>query len=281
MPTTDQLTDQFEAERPRLIRIATRILGSPHAAEDVVQQAWIRLHGTTEEIENLSGWLTTVTSRLCLDQLRMKTPEPVEAIAETADAQPDPAGDVALADTVGIALQVVLDRLTPSERVAFVLHDSFGFGFPLIASMLGTTNAAARKLASRARGKVAAPPDDALSDWGVVDAFLLAAREGEFTRLLELLAPGAIVDADAAAIASGTPSLIEGADQVAQFFNGAAKTAFPAFVEGRPGAAWIHRGEARVAFDFTVVDGKVERITFRASDDVLASVTPRKDGVER
>lgn len=280
MPQEAQLTAQFEAERPRLVRIATRILGAPDVAEDVVQQAWLRLHGTDAEIDNLPGWLTTVTSRLCLDQLRTKTPEPVETIeALDAGTAPDPADDLALADTVGIALQVVLDRLTPSERVAFVLHDSFGFDFPMIASMLGTTPAAARKLASRARGKVAAPANDALSDWEVVDAFLLAAREGDFSRLLELLAPGAVVGADPAAVTMGTPSHIEGAEQVARFFNGAAKAAFPVFVDGRPGAAWIQHGQPRVAFDFVVTGGRVASITFRAADDVLEAVV-RRDGAE-
>src|ERR1700712_4489950 len=248
MVSDSQLFDDFEAERGRLQRIAARILSDPHAAEDVVQQAWLRLHSTDEQIENLPGWLTTVTSRLCLDRLRARTPVPTESIEVEATA-PDPADDVVLADSVGIALQVVLDRLTPSERVAFVMHDSFGFDFELIASMLDTTPAAARKLASRARAKVRpAAPEDALADWEVVDAFMAAAREGDFTRLLELLAPDAVVSADAAASALGTPTHLEGRDEVAGFFNGAAAAAFPVFVEDRPGAAWIHRGEFKVAF---------------------------------
>ncbi|MDQ3432258.1 MAG: sigma-70 family RNA polymerase sigma factor, partial [Actinomycetota bacterium] len=119
-------TDMFEAERPRLVGIASRVLGDHAEAEDVVQQAWLRLHLTDAEIESLPAWLTTVTTRLCLDRLRSRTPVPVDDVepGETAD---DPADDVALADTVGLALHVVLDRLSPRERVAFVLHDSFGF----------------------------------------------------------------------------------------------------------------------------------------------------------
>jgi RNA polymerase sigma factor (sigma-70 family) len=281
MATDDQLHDGFQAERPRLQRIAARILGDAHAAEDVVQQAWLRLQATDEPIDNLPGWLTTVTSRLCLDRLRARTPVPTESIEVEATA-PDPADDVVLADTVGIALQVVLDRLTPAERVAFVLHDSFGVDFELIASMLDTTPVAARKLASRARAKVRpAAREDALADWEIVDAFMAAAREGDFTRLLELLAPDVVVSGDTAAIALGTPTRLEGADEVANFFNGAAAAAFPVFVENRPGAAWIHRGEIKVAFDFTVKDGRVESLRFRADDDVLAGVQRREGGITR
>jgi RNA polymerase sigma-70 factor (ECF subfamily) len=277
MPTAEQLTGEFEAERSRLVRMAARILGDQSAAEDVVQQAWLRLNSTTEVISNLPGWLTTVTSRLCLDQLRARTPVPVDEVRPD-DSAPDPVDDVVLADTVGVALQVVLDRLTPTERVAFVLHDSFGFDFPLIASMLDTSPAAARKLASRARAKVTvAPSKDALADWEIVDAFLAAARGGDFGRLVELLAPDVVVSADAAAIAMGTPAHLEGAEEVASFFNGAAKTAFPVFVEDRPGAAWIHRGEAKVAFDFVIEGGLLRSLTFRAADDVLAGLR-RRDG---
>jgi RNA polymerase sigma-70 factor (ECF subfamily) len=281
MVSEDQLREGFQAERPRLERIAARILGDVHAAEDIVQQAWLRLHATDEPIDNLAGWLTTVTSRLCLDRLRVRIPEPTESIEITA-TEADPADDVVLADTVGIALQVVLDRLTPAERVAFVLHDSFAVDFEVIASMLDTTAVAARKLASRARAKVrAATSEDALADWEIVDAFMAAAREGDFTRLLELLAPDVVVSADAAASALGTPTHMRGSDEVATFFNGAATAAFPVFVDGRPGAAWINRGEVKVAFDFTVENGRVQRLEFRADDDVLAGVRRRDDNRER
>jgi RNA polymerase sigma factor (sigma-70 family) len=269
-------TEAFEQERPRLRALAGRVLGDHAEAEDVVQQAWLRLHGTDAPIDNLPAWLTTVTTRLCLDRLKARTPVPTDEV-ESQESAPDPVDDVVLADTVGIALQVVLDRLSPQERVAFVLHDSFGFGFPTIASLLDTTPVAARKLASRARAKVAQPAaDDRLADWEVVDAFLEAAREGQFARLVELLAPDAVIGADEAAVLVGTPERIEGRHEVATFFDGAARTAFPAYVEDRPGAAWIHRGEARVAFDFTVVDGLVHGITFRAAPDVLAGVVRRR-----
>ena len=273
-------TEIFEAERPRLLGIASRVLADHAEAEDIVQQAWLRLHRTDTEIESLPAWLTTVTTRLCLDRLRARTPVPHAEIGMTETA-PDPADDVALADTVGIALQAVLDRLSPQERVAFVLHDSFGFEFSTIAAVLDTTPVAARKLASRARAKVGQPaPEDQLADWEVVDAFMAAAREGNFSRLMQLLAPEAGVTADVAAILAGTPQRIDGRDQVATFFNGSAQATLSVFVGDRPAAAWFHRGKAMVLFDFTVVDGLVRRITFRAEAEVLAQVA-RRDGKER
>ena len=279
-------TEQFEAERPRLVAVASRVLGHPGEAEDVVQQAWLRLHRTDSEIENLAGWLTTVTGRLCLDRLRARTPLPHADLGSDdlvdgrgggrGDPPADPADEVALAETVGVALQVVLDRLSPRERVAFVLHDSFGFPFETVAATLGTTPAAARKLASRARAKVAQPaPEDALADWGVVDAFMGAARGGDLTRLLALLAPDAVVVGDEAAIGLGTPARIAGRREVAAFFDGAARAALPVLVDGRPSAAWYDRGTARVLFDFTVVDGLVQRIDFRADPTVLARTSRR------
>ncbi len=282
-------TDMFEAERPRLLGLATRVLADHAEAEDVVQQAWLRLDralsrdagpGTTREIDHLPAWLTTVTTRLCLDRLRSRTPEPVEAV-ELADTAPDPADDVALADTVGIALQAVIDRLTPRERVAFVLHDSFGFEFVTIAAILDTTPAAARKLASRARAKVALPAaKDALADWEVVDAFMSAARGGDMERLLELLAPGAVVAADEAAVRAGTPASITGRAEVAAFFDGSAHSALAVFIGHRPASAWFMRGEAKVVFDFTIQDGRVAGITFRAAPAVLAQVV-RRSGAAR
>lgn len=280
MEVVDQ-TDMFEAERPRLIGIASRVLGDHAEGQDVVQQAWLRMHRTDAEIDNLPAWLTTVTTRLCLDRLRSRTPVPVDDL-DLEDAVGDPADDVALADTVGLALQVVLDRLSPRERIAFVLHDSFGFEFPTIASLLETTPAAARKLASRARTKVTQPgADDRPADWEVVDAFMAAAKNGDFDRLLQLLAPDAAVTADDAAALVGTPQQIDGRREVAAFFNGSATAALPVFVGDRPGSAWFHRGAARVFFDFTVSDGLVRAITFRAAPDVLSHVVRRDGGQPR
>ncbi len=253
------------------------MLSDEAEAEDIAQQAWLRLQSTDRDVENLPGWLTTVTTRLCLDRLRARIPVPVQDDVEVAGLAGDPAEEIALADTVGVALQVVLDRLTPAERVAFVLHDSFGFDFATIAATLDVSPAAARKLASRARAKVGQPTtEDELADWEVVDAFLAAARGGDVTRLLDLLAPDVVVTGDVAAVALGTPERMAGQQEVAQFFDGAAKAALPVFVEGRPGAAWVHLGRTRVAFDFSLDGGLVTRIAFRADPAVLAGTRLRR-----
>lgn len=265
----------FAEERARLVRLATRVLADPVEAEDVVQQASLRLHLADADIESVPAWLTTVTTRLCLDRLRARTPVPVAEV-EVAQTAPDPIEDVVLADTVGIALQLVLDRLSPHERVAFVMHDSFGFEFSTIAAVLETTPAAARKLASRARAKVRQPsPQDALADWEVVDAFLAAARNGEFDRLVQLLAPDAVLSADRAAVLTGTPERIEGRRQVAGFFDGAARAALPVLIGERAAAAWYHQGEPKVLFDFEIVNGVVAQITFRADPETLARIRRR------
>jgi RNA polymerase sigma factor (sigma-70 family) len=265
----------FEAERRRLVGLASRILNDHEEAQDIVQQGWLRLHGTDADIKDLPAWLTTVITRLCLDRLRSRTPVPVEEV-RTVETVEDPADDLALADTVGTALHVVLDRLSPRERVAFVLHDSFGFEFPTIAAVLDTTPAAARKLASRARAKVAQPhSEDRLADWEVVDAFMAAARQGDFERLLQLLAPDAVLAADDTAVGLGTPRQINGRHEVATFFNGSARSALPVFVGDRPGSAWFHLGVAKVVFDFTVQEGVVRTITFRAEPGLLSRVVRR------
>ncbi|MFN7242890.1 MAG: sigma-70 family RNA polymerase sigma factor, partial [Dietzia cercidiphylli] len=214
------LTGEFERERPRLTRIAARVLGDPAEAEDAVQQAWLRLARTdAAAVDNLQGWLTTVVTRVCLDRLKAAVPVPVPGDApDRPGADPDPAEEVALAESVGSALHLVLDRLSPAERVALVLHDSFAVDFATIAGILDCTPAAARKHASRARSKVAAPPGgQGTADWDVVDAFLAAARDGEFSRLLGLLAPDVVVAGDPVAVGLGTPARIEGRDAVAEF----------------------------------------------------------------
>ncbi|AVZ38562.1 MULTISPECIES: sigma-70 family RNA polymerase sigma factor [unclassified Dietzia] len=284
------LTEEFERERPRLTRIATRVLGDPAEAEDAVQQAWLRLaRADVSAVDNLPGWLTTVVTRVCLDRLKAAVPAPGEPL-DRPGVDPDPADEAVLADSVGSALHLVLDRLTPAERVALVLHDSFGVDFAAIAGILDCTPAAARKHASRARSKVrgpagassgASPGYQGTADWRVVDAFLAAARDGEFSRLLELLAPDVVVAGDPVAVGLGTPARIEGRDAVAEFFNGAAAAALPVFVHDRPGAAWFDRGVARVAFDFRVTGGMVTRIDFRARPEALETIDRRRDGDRR
>lgn len=272
-------TETFEAQRPRLLRLAVGVLNDRAEAEDAVQEAWLRLQRTDAAIENL---------RLADDRDHSTLSGP----AASADSHPRrrdrgercrrrPGRRRRAGRDGGVVLQVVLDRLTPTERVAFVLHDSFGFEFSTIASVLATTPVAARKLASRARAKVRQPPaEDPLADWEVIDAFMAAAREGDFDRLLRLLAPDAAITADDAAILTGTPVRIEGRLEVAAFFRGGARAAVSVFTGDPPGAAWFHRGQAKVLFDFTVSDGLVHRITFRADPTVLALAT-RRDGEER
>ncbi|RFA09083.1 RNA polymerase subunit sigma-70 [Subtercola boreus] len=279
--------DEFEQQRGRLVAIAARILDDRHEAEDIVQRTWLRLNENTAVIENLPGWLTTVTTRLCIDRLRSRVPVPVPADEgstpipsqdrdATAGGAPDPAHSAEQREAVGQALHVVIDRLSPNERVALVLHESFGFDFDTIGEILERGPAAARKLASRARAKIAdAEPGGPISDQQVVDAFMAAARGSDLVRLLSLLAPGASVSADAAAIVAGTPRQIEGREEVAAFFNGSAHAALPVLVAGRPGFAWFLRGVARVVFDFTVVDGVVQSIMFRAEPEVLQGVVRR------
>ena len=275
-------TALFEAERGRLTGLATRLLGDPHEAEDIVQLAWLRLHGTDVLLENPAAWLTTVTTRLCLDRLRARVAVPVELDERAAAESPDPADSVERRDAVAQALHVVVDRLSPNERVALVLHESFGYGFAEIGGILDRSPAAARKLASRAREKVAsAERGGPVPDRSVVDAFMAAARGGDLPGLLALLAPGATVRADAAAIAAGTPERIDGREAVAAFFDGSAHAALPVLVLGRPGYAWFHLGAARVAFDFSVDGGRVGSIVFRADPEVLAGVLrrPRRSAV--
>lgn len=279
-----ELSEQFETQRPRLVRIAAGVLGDRHEAQDVVQVAWLRLASAQPEgIQSLPAWLTTVTTRLCLDRLRARIPEPVEPAYDrdvaVSGSGLDPFEEVELADRVGVALHLVLEHLTPSERVAFILHDTFGVEFDTIASVLDASPAAARKLASRARAKIGTRlPDGPAADWEVVDAFLAAAKGGDFARLLHLLAPEVIVTADAEATQAGTPERLVGRDAVASMFDGGASAALPIFIDGRPAAAWFHKGAARVVFDFTVQAGRVTGIVFRAAPEVLAGVERRRGG---
>src|SRR3954465_1166230 len=203
------LAQRFEEQRARLTAVAYRMLGSTAEADDAVQETWLRLNRSdAEAIDNLAGWLTTVTSRVCLNMLQSRRahPEvPLEVQPETA-AGPDPEAELLLADSIGLALLIVLDALTPAERVAFVLHDMFAVPFDDIAPILGRSSDAARQLASRARRRVR---QDAGRDAGhveqarLVDAFLAAARDADFSALLGLLDPDVVLHADAAAVALG------------------------------------------------------------------------------
>jgi RNA polymerase sigma-70 factor (ECF subfamily) len=278
----------FEAERPRLTAVAARILGSNAEADDVLQEAWLRF-STAEGVDDLPAWLTTVVTRLCLDHLRRRhTRSAAEAAAgpsEVGPARVDPESDALLAERVEEAMQVVLDTLAPAERAAFVLHDVFGYPFEEISVALGRSGTAVRQLASRARRTVQGLPEPAAERAAraesrrVVDAFLAAARGGEIETLLSLLAPDAVMRADAAGQQMGTPALYDGAGAVAARFDGA-RGAVPVSIDGDPGAAWIMRGTVKVAFVFQVERGLVHHIELIADPEILATldVTRRSGG---
>jgi RNA polymerase sigma-70 factor (ECF subfamily) len=268
----------FEAERARLLAVATRILGSEADADDVLQEARLRL-ARTDGIDDVPAWLTTVVTRLCIDQLRKRrTRSEAEADVRTdptmvGEANVDPEGDALLAERVGGAMQVVLDALAPVERVAFVLHDVFGYPFDEIGTILGRSNTAVRQLASRARRKLQGLPEPTeRSESGrVVDAFLTAARGGDLATLLSLLAPDAVMRADLVGQQTGAAAVYDGAAAVADRFNGA-KGALPVTIDGELGAAWISAGEVKVAFVFHVDTGRVREVELIADPEVLATL---------
>jgi RNA polymerase sigma factor (sigma-70 family) len=277
MTTMDVST--LEVERPRLVAIAARILGSGAEADDVVQEAWLRL-SSADDVDDPPAWLTTVVTRLCLDLLRKQaTRSRAEAEAPTpADRDPvDPEADALVADCVGRAMTVVLDTLGPAERAAFVLHDVFGYRFDEISAVLGRSGTAVRQLASRARRKVRGAPEPAaeraarVDSQRVVDAFLNAARGGEMTTLLSLLAPDAVMHADRVGQRLGAPPSYDGAAAVAARFDGA-QGAAPVTIDGELGAAWIVSGTVKVAFAFQVEAGLVREIELIADPDVLTTM---------
>ncbi len=270
MTERDWLAERFESHRSHLRGVAYRLLGSRSEADDAVQEAWLRLsRSQNDEIDNLGGWLTTVVGRISLDMLRSRTTrredvfdaEDRESIAES-DATIDPQAEAELADSVGLALLVVLEALSPSERLAFVLHDLFDVPFDEIAPIVGRTPAASRQLASRARRRVrGADPDgppmpaDVIRRQAIVDAFFSAARGGDFEALLTMLDPEVVLRADAVTVAMGAEPETVGSSAVVKFFEGKAHAAESAFVNGAPGAVWAVRDAIRVAFEF-IFDGE-------------------------
>jgi RNA polymerase sigma factor (sigma-70 family) len=281
MGGNDWLTEQFEAHRTHLRAVAYRILRSPMEADDAVQEAWLRLsRSDAAAIDSIGGWLTTVVGRICLNMLRarrtrreepldMRGPEPLPS-----DAEADPAEEMLFADSVGVALQVVLDTLEPAERVAFVLHDLFGMSFDEIGPIVDRSPVAARQLASRARRRVRQAAPTSRADLGrqreVVDAFLVASRTGDFQTLLGVLDPNVVLRADSVAVAAAAASQARGAPTlerqrhgpraVADAFAGRARGARHALIDGAPGAVWAPGGIPRAAFIFTVVDRKIVAI---------------------
>ncbi|MDX6302836.1 MAG: hypothetical protein QOF53_4050 [Nocardioidaceae bacterium] len=276
------LARRFEEHRDRLVAVAYRMLGSTGEADDAVQEAWIRLsRSDADEVRNLGGWLTTVVARVCLDMLRSRTSRREDAFESdrhetsvTAEEAGHPEHEALLADSVGMALLVVLETLAPAERLAFVLHDLFAVPFDEVARILGRTPTATRQLASRARRRVQSPDRtldaDRVVQGRVVEAFLAASRGGDLEELVWLLHPDAAVHADAAAVATGATAEVLGAQAVAETFVGRARAARPALLDGFAAAVWSTGGQPRVVFGFTVLDGKIAEIELIADPDVLA-----------
>jgi RNA polymerase sigma factor (sigma-70 family) len=280
MGEQDWLAKRFEENRTHLRAVAYRMLGSPSEAEDAVQEAWLRLNRSdTSGVDNLGGWLTTVVGRVSLDMLRSRKSRREEHLEERPDRDlPDPVAgpgdaigpehEALLADSLGPALLAVLETLTPTERVAFVLHDVFGVPFGEIAPVVGRSPNAAKMLASRARRRVrggaSTPEADLARQREVVGAFLRASREGDFGALLAVLDPEVVLRADRAAVRLGASGEVRGAQEVAETFSGRAQASHPALIDGAAGAVWAQRGRPRVVFGFTIAGGKIVGIDMLA-----------------
>ena len=272
MDETEWLAERFEQHRPRLRAVAYRMLGSMAEADDAVQDTWLRLsRSEADQIDNLGGWLTTVVARECLHALRSRRrrredsfgahlPDPVVI----PDGKLDPEQEALLADSVGLALLVVLDSLTPAERLAFVLHDMFELPFAEIAGLVGRTPTAARQLASRARRRVngadiPAPDPDLARQRQVVDAFFAAARAGDFDALLQLLDPDVVVRADFGA--DRPPVVFRGVQAVTKLARAPRGAELhPALVNGTVGTVITLNGRPFSVLAFTVVNGKIVEI---------------------
>jgi RNA polymerase sigma-70 factor (ECF subfamily) len=284
MNDQDWLAERFEANRSHLRSVAFRMLGSLTEADDAVQESWIRLSRTdTSDVDNLRAWLTTVVGRVCLNMLRSRRtrreaslethlPDPIVSLIDG----PGPEQEALLGDSIGLALLVVLDSLTPAERVAFVLHDVFAVPFDEIAPIVGRTPTSARQLASRARRRVqAAPvPDVALDrQWAVVDAFLAAARDGDFERLLAVLDPEVVLRSDGGLARPDLRTVLRGSQAVAEgavTFRRFADTSTRVLVNGIPGGvAWAPDGSPFSVLALTVRGGRIVAIDVLADPDRL------------
>ena len=268
----DYLAERFERHRTHLRAVAYRMLGSASEVDDAVQEAWLRLsRAESTGIDNLGGWLTTVVARVCLDMLRSRqsrreepfTPDVPEPVA-TGISGSSPEQEALLADSVGLALLVVLDRLTPAERLAFVLHDMFAVPFEEIAAIVGRSEEATRQLASRARRRVRggaeAPAADLVRQREVVDAFLAALRAGDFEGLLAVLDPDLVVRAD---MAAGAPTEIRGAAVWAKgavAYGHMARLTQPALVDGAIGVVVAPGGRLSRALTLKIANGKITEI---------------------
>jgi RNA polymerase sigma factor (sigma-70 family) len=268
MDENDGLAGRYEASRPRLRAMAYRMLGSPSDADDAVQEAWIHAAGASASaVDNLEGWFTTIVARVCLDMLRSRKSRREEPLDLQDAAVAGPEQDAMLADSVGLALLVVLDTLAPAERVAFVLHDTFGLPFGQIAAITGRSPAAARQLASRARRRVrgtASVPGTRLArQREVADAFLAASRGGDIAALVAVLDPDVVLHADAASVPSGAPVTIRGAAAVARgagAASGRSRYSGVALVNGTPGIVMASRGRLILVLALTIPDGRISQI---------------------
>jgi RNA polymerase sigma-70 factor (ECF subfamily) len=279
--------DDFEAHRDHLRAVASRMLGSRSEADDAVQETWMRLsHADTNGIENTRAWLTTVVARVCLDMLRSRKARrevPVTAhlpvTAHIPADGPNPEQEAMLADSVGLAMLVVLDTLTPAERLAFVLHDMFAVPFQEIAPIVGRSTQATKMLASRARRRVRSanvPNADLHRQREVVDAFLAASRNGDFDVLLNVLDPDVTVRADASAAPPGTPTHLRGAGAVAEqalAFSHRAKDAHCGLVNGAPAILVTPRGRLATVMIFTISNGKILAIDVIADPQRVGQLT--------
>jgi RNA polymerase sigma factor (sigma-70 family) len=295
----ERLAERFDAARPRLKGIAQRILGSVMEADDALQESWLRIgRADVANVANLDAWLTTVVARVCLDALKRRESRREELTADDprrdiAAIAPEerPEEEAVLADSIGVALRILLDALPPPERVAFVLHDMFDVPFDDIAAIVGRTPEAARQLASRARRRVRGASADrdlrTRRNDELVRAFLQASRAGNFAALLALLDPAATLRIDAGVLAMGGAAYwqsdvletgITGADAVARTFFGRARAAQSVFIDGEPGAVWMHEGQLRVAFRFTVSGDRITAIDLVADPGTLAQLTIERDG---
>jgi RNA polymerase sigma-70 factor (ECF subfamily) len=286
------LAHQFEQSRGHLRAIAFRMLGSSTEADDAVQEVWLRLsRSDVSGVDNLTGWLTTVVARVCLDMLRSRKARREEPLdLESPDAlledESDAEHDLVMADSLGLALLLVLETLTPAERVAFVLHDMFDISFDEVARIVDRSPVAARQLASRARRRVQGASGteggDRTRQREVVEAFLAASRDGNFNALLALLDPEVVlradrlaVEASAARLSAGAPRLapeIRGAEQVAGTFSGRAGAAQLALINGVAGAVWAPGGRTRAAFLFTVANGTITAMEILYDPDSIAQL---------
>ncbi|MFI1651424.1 sigma-70 family RNA polymerase sigma factor [Streptomyces avidinii] len=281
------LTERFEEHRSHLRAVSYRMLGSLAEADDAVQETWLRLsRSDISAVENLGGWLTTVVSRVCLNMLRSRESRredsmdayPTDPVGSREDTV-DPEQEAVLADSVGLALLVVLDRLAPAERLAFVLHDLFAVPFDEIAPMIEKTPAATRQLASRARRRVKGAPlvpeADLTRRRHVVEAFLAATRGGNFDALVALLHPDVVLRADKAVVPTPAPILLRGAVTVATSAMAAmqrARATTPALVDGTVGLAMAPLGRLFLVLGFTIEDGLITEIDIVAEPERLGSL---------